>query len=211
MAASTASSTRQYNPADYLHDYPHLSVIELENNDAIRRKIIDVTKAWTQEADKKFDMGQKGSDLSVIFYTLSNIACGIRNYMRNVDWHGRIFVCTDKKSHTIQAIACTRLQTKENDALEIVYLLTNPYNVRSTLNKNAPNCVKGAGSAIINYLVKRFLLQSSCPSIELLAAKEAVGFYEKLGFVTREILWTFDQQMSLSATRAIEILFPKAA
>lgn len=83
---------------------------------------------------------------------------------------------------------------------EIEWLATHPDNIEK--NKNA---VKGAGTQAVLDVVS-LAVKTHKKSIKLIALKDAIPFYKKLGFKTTEIVGDGDATMSLSHQNALKLL-----
>jgi hypothetical protein len=119
-------------------------------------------------------------------------------------------VCSDKTGK-IQAVASAEMLS-ETGELYIHAIVTHPCNIKAKINENESGRATGAGSAIIYYLVNRFLLKPSCIQIRLHSLESSIHFYEKLGFDKEKQANPRFILMYLTADKAQQILLqPKAA
>jgi hypothetical protein len=125
-----------------------------------------------------------------IFVT-SSIMCGIisnRLTHKNFPENRKVFVCYNDESGTqkkIEAIVLASFNVKETEKLSFVLisnLATHPKNLVSPINRHELDQVSGAAAKLITHLVEVVCPQLKIGQIRLSSTKNAVSFYEKLGF-----------------------------
>ncbi|MBS0626985.1 MAG: GNAT family N-acetyltransferase [Verrucomicrobia bacterium] len=84
----------------------------------------------------------------------------------------------NRKNQHIKSIAMT---INEDNKLILEYLITDPRNIKTTVNSEEPDRVSGAGTSIIQYLFQKCLTEE-LEEIFLHSNPDAKKFYEKLGF-----------------------------
>lgn len=77
------------------------------------------------------------------------------------------------------------MATKDFDpsSLEIVYLITNPINIRSSVNDSEENRVKGAGTFLLQE-AEKIAVVKKMERVVLSSLSTAVEFYKKNGYVS---------------------------
>ncbi len=112
-----------------------------------------------------------------------------------------IWTCKDKVSKTIQAIAITweidlckiKSWEKVGRYIDIHWLITNPINIRSEVNKEEINRVTGAATRVIAQIAQRALIEKM--GLHVPAIKSTIPFFEKLGFVLDTSVMPLEQNV----------------
>ncbi|MBS0627098.1 MAG: hypothetical protein JSS09_02680 [Verrucomicrobia bacterium] len=133
-----------------------------------------------------------------LFETLSSIAIVLSISLENRSPSHQLLACTDKKKN-IQSIA---LVSNEVNRIFLKYLITNPKNIRSDVNSNELNRVRGAGTAIIHHLLEKCLTEQK--TLQLYSTPSSEPFYKKLYF---EKVNSSSSSTLLFSTRKIKFLF----
>jgi hypothetical protein len=108
------------------------------------------------------------SDLSTAFTLLK---CEI------ISWDWYYYICKDKNGND-QGMMKTEMKVNQ---VYVAFLVTNPINIRSKVNENEPNKVKGAGTCLL-LKAEEIALNEGKDSVSLYPLPTAVSFYEKNGF-----------------------------
>jgi hypothetical protein len=116
------------------------------------------------------------------FTACANMAGAIRSEL-DPSWFSTrsIYVCKDH-TNTIQAFMSVDLSPNE---VYIAYLVTNPKNIRSSLNDHEVGKVKGAGTALLQ-MAEKIAQETGRGTVKLTPLESAVSFYKKMGFVEQD-------------------------
>jgi hypothetical protein len=162
------------NPQDYLHDYIYLRVTEVAEGDyATYDELRNVVDEWARIAE---DFEARSEDAKTFFHDLKFTAAGIKTNLYFSSY--QILICKDYRYKDIQALGKVKLC--DNHDIQIMWLVTNPHNIRCKLNEKAAHKTRGAASAIIYYLATHLPL--FCSKIVVTSLVSSIAFYEKLGF-----------------------------
>jgi hypothetical protein len=114
------------------------------------------------------------------FQAASSVGDKLLNRSQNQEF----YVCRDKSS-TIQAVLCF---TEKQRSIYIDWLVTNPVNIRSEINRFETGKVRGAGSCLLK-AAERISLEKGKEYVHLHTLHNSIGFYEAHGYEPYEISW----------------------
>ena len=142
------------------------------------QEIRDELAIWEETAYSKRSEAQEEEALD-IFHDLTVVTNIFNTRKLPVTKKHSYFVCKSEQfPKTIQAIAITQ---QKKSTLFLEALITNPHNVRSSVNEDEPEKTRGAGSALINHIVDR-CLKKDLQKISLSYLTSSVPFYKAHGF-----------------------------
>jgi hypothetical protein len=190
------------------HPYTDLEVSEVFSHDKQSCTYLSkIVSQWEGIANLRAQKcGEKETERRKIFFDLESVAESMKDcfYMaRDKRLSRQIFICKSHHSIDIQAIAITALDM--SNTLNILWLITNPRNVRGNLSgAEVSGGVKGAGSAIIYHIATH--LPIGCAKVVVIPLNSSMYFYEKLGFEYESIFY-----MYLTVEKIRELIYHKAA
>ena len=164
-----------------------LKVEQLHFNSENRNTIYKISSVWDKVADRKWKK-VRSTEEAILF----SDSCKINNWIselmsdkaRDGNLEFRIFLCRDQILNQPQAIAITQDKIFHLDGtsyLYVLYLATNPLNIRAKVNASEPQRTEGAATHLIRHLAK-VCLQENQEEIKLISLASAETFYKKLGF-----------------------------
>ena len=152
------------------------------------KKIARVTTAWTIVALRKCGLCNESE--KEIFSDSRRINRLIANKVLSRECFDTIYEVFDSAKRT-QAVALTKVHDLKKSTgeslgryMKIVYLTTNPVNIRAQCNENEPARVQGAGRCIIERLAKECKAQG-LKGIYVESRRSALKFYGKMHFRER--------------------------
>lgn len=131
---------------------------------------------WVINADNKEQLATSNEEITQ-FFDCSNNSAIISKYLKEKNPYWRYFLCKDNQGN-FQGMMTVRVQ---DDHVLISYLVTNPNNIRSSLNDHEPNTMRGVGTQLLKKAEGIALLEGK-KNVCLDALPSSVGFYEKLGY-----------------------------
>jgi len=167
-----------------------LTVQKLTITKENRTTIQNTARTWKAVAQQKLDTSQGDKERevfksSILLNTLIANSLHPARYKKHCDG---LYVVRDKNSGNTQAIALTKkhvLKTCNGEALgsylKVVFLATNPINIRAACNDHEAHRTVGAGTCLITHL-KATCQDRKLQGIFLEAVESAVPFYKKKGF-----------------------------
>jgi len=141
---------------------------------------------WSKQAAEKLKEAKNETELK-IFELSAEINRLFIEYIkkakvRNPKLGDLLYTCRDYKNKELQALGFTTVRNRQGGKCLILQLLTtNPNNIRSDVNKNEPNRVQGAATAIISSLAQR-VLKGEYIGLFVHSVDSVLDFYKKLGF-----------------------------
>ena len=135
-----------------------------------------IASLWASVAQEKANLAIIPSEKSQ-FVACSNISSGIANYLSSPLYHRNIYVCKDQDGTSLGMMSLSI----NYDRVYIELLVTNPINIRSSVNDHEPNKVSGAGSTLL-LQAEEIAIKEGKNFVYLTPLNTAVGFYKKNGY-----------------------------
>lgn len=135
-----------------------------------------VARVWESVAREKAQIATDPTERTQ-FISCANISSSIATSLQFPSDYRSYYTCKDEQGLD-QAMMI--LEVKSNHVY-VAYLVTNPINIRSSVNENEPDKVKGAGTCLLQK-AEEIAIHEGKESIKLYALSSAITFYEKNGF-----------------------------
>ncbi len=139
-------------------------------------RALKVASIWEQVALKKACLAEDSNEKEQ-FIACAHISLAIANSLAYPADYRSYYVCRDEKG---QDQGMMVLEMKPNKVY-VALLVTNPHNIRSKVNEDEPNKVKGAGTCLLQK-AEELARNEGKESIVLHPVSTAITFYEKNGF-----------------------------
>lgn len=166
---------------------PALNVTMLKPTAKNKREIKKIIETWKQVANAKAALTQTEAQLfndSTWIGTLIGNKLASTSADESRKNNMRIVVCHDSQHRLPQAIAIIENQTDDANVRYkyVDFLMTNPINIRSSVNNDELHRVAGAATAVLTK-VGQLCLKEKIETIKLWGINSAIPFYHKVGFV----------------------------
>lgn len=141
-------------------------------------KIQTVLRGWKEKCSFMLRHAEKHQDGKKVVKDLNQM-CEATKVSLTEKWFDVVLVCRDTATSKIQGVALIYLNA--DNYVRVRDIVTNPDNVRGSINKSTEKKISGIGTALIAESSK-ICLKETRAGLYLTALKSAEGFYEKLGF-----------------------------
>lgn len=135
-----------------------------------------IASLWQTAAQNKANLAATSSEKEK-FATCKAISKCVYYSAVHPNENDEIYACKDEKGN----IHGFMVLSVESDHVYVNYLVTNPNNIRSSVNENVPK-VEGAGTCLLKQAEKIAFEKSKWEGVVLTPVSSAIAFYQKLGF-----------------------------
>lgn len=135
-----------------------------------------VASVWAENAREKALLTTNETERKQ-FIACANISSSIASALEFPNDYRTFYTCKDEKGNDQGMMV---VQAQQNHVY-VALLVTNPINIRSSVNDNEPNKVQGAGTCLLNKAEEIAIMEGK-DYVRLTPLNSAVAFYKKNGY-----------------------------